>query len=415
MTALWHPFADMAAVEAARRAGPGPGHRLHRLGRAPAAAISTSRPGCGSSTSAMVDKSIAQAAGEQAERLAAHSIFGDVANATIPGAGRARGGAGSRTRQQGVLHLGRLGQRRHRREDGAQARGPARSPGAAGHRGTRSRPTTACTWPVRRWRASTTTRRATASLDADVVRVPWDDAVRAGRDSRPPRRAGRRLLLRARHRGGWGVRCRRGLPPGRPTRCAGSAACSSWLTRSSAASARRATGSPPTRFGLEPDLTLVAKGITSGYVPLGAVARGTVGVGAVLVAGRCLAARLHLLGSRGRGGGRAWPTSTSWSRSGSPSGRSTSRRSWRKRWNRCARMPLVCRRPGRHRPARCGPARRRHPDPCAGRGLARAAGPHPRHRDRLRADLPVACHRRAADHPARRGLTDALGELAETA
>ena len=83
------------------------------------------------------------------------------------------------------------------------------------------------------------------------------------------------------------------------------------------------------KFGLEPDLVTCAKGLTSGYAPMGAV----------LVAPRVwepffgpepgvwLAARVHLLGARGVARPSRWPTSTS------SSGRacSTRRPGWRRR------------------------------------------------------------------------------------
>ena len=58
------------------------------------------------------------------------------------------------------------------------------------------------------------------------------------------------------------------------------------------------------RFGLDPDLLTCAKGITSGYLPLGRADRLAAGRRAVLPARRDVAARLHVLGSRGslRGG-----------------------------------------------------------------------------------------------------------------
>jgi len=60
-----------------------------------------------------------------------------------------------------------------------------------------------------------------------------------------------------------------------------------------------------TRFGLEPDLVTTAKGLTSGYLPMGAVLRCAEGRRAVLPAGRgsLAPARLHLLRSRDRRSG----------------------------------------------------------------------------------------------------------------
>ena len=55
------------------------------------------------------------------------------------------------------------------------------------------------------------------------------------------------------------------------------------------------------RWELEPDIITCAKGITSGYLPMGAVRRSAVDRRAVLGGGRRrLAARLHVLGTRGR-------------------------------------------------------------------------------------------------------------------
>ena len=67
------------------------------------------------------------------------------------------------------------------------------------------------------------------------------------------------------------------------------------------------------RFGLEPDLVTFAKGITSGYVPLGGVIVGPRVREAFWGSsdGRRLATRVHVLGSRDGHGGRASRTSTS--------------------------------------------------------------------------------------------------------
>ena len=61
-----------------------------------------------------------------------------------------------------------------------------------------------------------------------------------------------------------------------------------------------------TRFGLEPDLVLSAKGLTSGYAPMGAVLVAPSVTEPFWNGDRgCLAARVHLLRSRRRGSGRS--------------------------------------------------------------------------------------------------------------
>ena len=93
-----------------------------------------------------------------------------------------------------------------------------------------------------------------------------------------------------------------------------------------------------TRYGLEPDLTLVAKGITSGYVPLGAVlaapsvwepfwSRAGVWRHGYTYSGHAVAAP------------RPWRTSTSWPPSGCRNARWASRRCWPRPSNRCAAVP----------------------------------------------------------------------------
>src|SRR4051795_11343841 len=80
MGALWHPFSDMGAIESGGEfvITRGEGVRVwDDSGRSyldATAGLWFVNVGHGR-------KSIAQAVGEQAERLAAHSIFGDVANA----------------------------------------------------------------------------------------------------------------------------------------------------------------------------------------------------------------------------------------------------------------------------------------------------------------------------------------------
>ena len=85
--------------------------------------------------------------------------------------------------------------------------------------------------------------------------------------------------------------------PGTSSGCARSAtatASSSCPTRSSAPSAASATGSAALRYEYQPDIITVAKGLTTGYAPLGAMIASGPGHGALPRGGRVLPPRLHL-------------------------------------------------------------------------------------------------------------------------
>src|SRR4029079_17709889 len=108
------------------------------------------------------------------------------------------------------------------------------------------------------------------TLDPDVVRVPWDDASALG-DTLDRLQGPARALFSEPVIGAGGVfaageaylraartLCReRGVLFVADEVICGFGRLGDWFAS--------------TRYGLEPDLTLVAKGITSGYVPLGAV------------------------------------------------------------------------------------------------------------------------------------------------
>ena len=181
------------------------------------------------------------------------------------------------------------------------------------------------------------------------------------------------------------------------------------------------------RVGLDPDAVTFAKGITSGYVPLGGVIVGRDDPGAVLEhgRGRRLAARLHLLGPRERrGGGSREPRHH---RAGRPRrARARARDGDRGRARPAARsrardarsaVGLRGRRGDPDRPRRCSPTtpaltdrvtlqardpRRPHPHARRGRTADLAAARH--HPRRARRDRVRPCGR------ARRRRCRALGE-----
>ena len=268
MTALWHPFADMAAVESGgelvlvRGIGCTVWDDAGRSYLDATAGLWFVNVGHGR-------KSIAQAAGEQAERLAAHSIFGDVANAPALALAErvaalapvpdskvffTSGGSDSvdtavkMVRKHADL-LGRPERRvivvRDKAYHGMHLAGTALAgidDNQAGY----------------------------GSLDADVVRVPWDDAVALAETL--DRLAGRAVAFfcepvigaggvfaagEAYLRAARKVCRERGVLFVADEVICGFGRVGDWFAS--------------TRYGLEPDLTLVAKGITSGYVPLGAV------------------------------------------------------------------------------------------------------------------------------------------------
>ena len=120
------------------------------------------------------------------------------------------------------------------------------------------------------------------------------------------------------------------------------------------------------RFGIEPDLVTCAKGITSGYLPLGAVLASRADPGAVLVVARRgrLPPWLHVLRPprglrrrpgqprhhRARGAGR--PGRRAWS----PCWRMRSSRCARRRWSRTSAPGSACWRPSRSTPTRAQPS-----------------------------------------------------------
>ncbi len=268
MTALWHPFADMAAVEAAgelvltRGIGCTVWDEAGRSYLDVAAGLWFVNVGHGR-------KSIAQAAAEQAERLAAHTTFGDVANAPAlalaervaglapvpdskvfftPGGSDSVDTAVKMVRKHADLH-GHPERRvivvRDRAYHGMHLAGTALAgidDNQAGY----------------------------GPLDADVVRVPWDDAASLAEtldrlDGRAVAffcepvigaggvfAAGEDYLRAARR-----VCRERGVLFVADEVVCGFGRVGDWFASS--------------RYGLDPDLMLVAKGITSGYVPLGAV------------------------------------------------------------------------------------------------------------------------------------------------
>ncbi|HYO20270.1 MAG TPA: aminotransferase class III-fold pyridoxal phosphate-dependent enzyme [Dermatophilaceae bacterium] len=267
MTALWHPFADMASVEAlgelvlTRGIGCTVWDDSGRSYLDATAGLWFANVGHGR-------RSIAQAVAEQAERLAAHSTFGDVANppalalaervaglAPVPdskvfftsGGSDSVDTAVKMVRQHAEL-VGHPERRvvvvRDRAYHGMHLAGTALSGIDANQTGY-------------------------GALDPDVVRVPWDDAGALAETL--DRLEGRAVAFFCEPVIGAGgvfaageeylravqeaCRVREVLFVADEVIC-GFGRLGDWF----------ASG----RYGLQPDLLLVAKGITSGYVPLGA-------------------------------------------------------------------------------------------------------------------------------------------------
>ena len=112
--------------------------------------------------------------------------------------------------------------------------------------------------------------RAESSRDDEVAFGRWAaDEIERAILREGPRRWPRSSSSRCRTPAGASPR-RRATSSG-SARSATATACCSSPTRSSAPSAAWATGSAPLRYDYQPDIITVAKGLTSGYAPLGAM------------------------------------------------------------------------------------------------------------------------------------------------
>ena len=181
-------------------------------------------------------------------------------------------------------------------------------------------------------------------LVSDVEQVPWDDAeALAEAIDRARRRPGRRLLRRADHRRRRRADPARGLPRAASRRSAASARCCSSLDEVITGFGRTGEWFATGRYGLSPDLITVAKGITSGYIPLGGVIASARVAEPFWADGHDerLPPRLHVRRARDRLRGRAREPRRDRARGARPAGDASSSRCSRTRSRPLADHPAV--------------------------------------------------------------------------
>ena len=272
MGALWHPFSDMGAVERDGEFVIARGEGAYVFD-ADGTRYLDATAGLWFTNVGHGRAELAEAAAEQMSKVAAYSTFGDYATEPTVALAERLAGIAPGAGQQGLLHLRRLGLGRHRGQAGPPLleRGrpavtthrPRPAEGLPRHALRRDRAGRHPRQPRGLRRAGARRRAPSPGTTRDDLRATIE---RLGAEQR------RRLLLRA------GDRRRRRLSR-RPTaisptsaRSARSTTSCSSPTRSSPATAGSAArGSPAARFGLEPDMITTAKGLTSGYLPMGAV------------------------------------------------------------------------------------------------------------------------------------------------
>ena len=247
-TELWHPFADMGAVEPRRRARPGPRRRVPASGTTPAARYLDATAGLWFANVGHGRREIAR--GDRASRPTGWPRTRPSATGQRPALALAERVAALAPvrRQQGLLHLRRLRLGRHRGQDGAPVRDLVGHPERRvvvvrdkAYHGMHLAGTALA--------GIDDNQAGYGDLDADVRAGPVGRRGRARRDARRARRRPRRrVLLRAGHRRRRRLRGRAGLPARTCARSAGSAVSCSSPTRSSPASAGSATGSRSIRL-----------------------------------------------------------------------------------------------------------------------------------------------------------------------